>query len=181
MLTNFDCDCFFIADRAALIRTLSVLPEYLKNQATASGAVFDYRDWHIPLGRRFRALKLWFVIHHYGVNGLLEHVRAHVEMAREFAGVGGGITNLRADGADWLRAGVFSPCRRRRGQPENKWTRSIAREKSTSRTRACTGTLLCAWPSERQQQPANTSWMRGKLLTTLRLACAERDALTQPY
>jgi len=50
MFTNFDCDCFWVADRAALINTLSVLPEYLKNQATQSGAVFDYRDWHIPLG-----------------------------------------------------------------------------------------------------------------------------------
>ena len=56
MFTNFDCDCFFVADRAALIRTLSVLPEYLKNKATESGAVFDYRDWHVPLGRRFRAV-----------------------------------------------------------------------------------------------------------------------------
>ncbi|HEY6064631.1 MAG TPA: pyridoxal-dependent decarboxylase, partial [Thermoanaerobaculia bacterium] len=70
MFTNFDCDAFWVADRAALIRTLSVLPEYLRNEATESGAVFDYRDWQIPLGRRFRALKLWFVIRHYGVEGL---------------------------------------------------------------------------------------------------------------
>jgi aromatic-L-amino-acid decarboxylase len=67
-----------------LIRTLSVLPEYLKNQATESGAVFDYRDWHVPLGRRFRALKLWFVIRHYGVEGLRQHIRAHVSLAQEF-------------------------------------------------------------------------------------------------
>ena len=86
MLTNFDCDCFYVADRAALIRTLSILPEYLKNKATQSGAVFDYRDWHIPLGRRFRALKLWFVIRHYGVEGLQHHIREHVQLAREFAG-----------------------------------------------------------------------------------------------
>ncbi len=85
MFTNFDCDCFYVADRAVLIRTLSVLPEYLKNQATESGAVFDYRDWHIPLGRRFRALKLWFVIRHYGVTGLQRHVREHVRLAQEFA------------------------------------------------------------------------------------------------
>ena len=85
MFTNFDCDCFWVADRAALIKTLSILPEYLKNQATESGAVFDYRDWHIPLGRRFRALKLWFVIRHYGVEGLQFHVRRHVELARQFA------------------------------------------------------------------------------------------------
>jgi aromatic-L-amino-acid decarboxylase len=86
MFTNFDCDCFWVADRAALIRTLSILPEYLKNKATESGAVFDYRDWHIPLGRRFRALKLWFVIRHYGVEGLQHHVRRHVELAQQFAG-----------------------------------------------------------------------------------------------
>ena len=85
MFTNFDCDCFWVADRAALIQTLSVLPEYLKNQATASGAVFDYRDWQIPLGRRFRSLKLWFVIRHYGIEGLQHHVRRHVELAQEFA------------------------------------------------------------------------------------------------
>ena len=85
MFTNFDCDCFWVADRGALIRTLSILPEYLKNKATESGAVFDYRDWHIPLGRRFRALKLWFVIRHYGIEGLRHHVRRHVELAQAFA------------------------------------------------------------------------------------------------
>jgi len=86
MFTNFDCDCFYVADRAALIKTLSILPEYLKNQATESGAVFDYRDWQIPLGRRFRSLKLWFVIRHYGVEGLQYHVRQHVAIAQAFAG-----------------------------------------------------------------------------------------------
>jgi aromatic-L-amino-acid decarboxylase len=86
MFTNFDCDCFYVADRAALIRTLSVLPEYLRNKATESGAVIDYRDWHVPLGRRFRALKLWFVIRHYGVEGLQAHVRRHVALAQQFAG-----------------------------------------------------------------------------------------------
>ena len=85
MFTNFDCDCFYVADRAALIKTLSILPEYLRNQATESGAVIDYRDWQIPLGRRFRSLKLWFVIRHYGVEGLQHHVRRHVALARQFA------------------------------------------------------------------------------------------------
>ncbi len=85
MFTNFDCDCFYVRDRAALIRSLSVLPEYLRNRATESGAVIDYRDWQIPLGRRFRALKLWFVIRHYGVEGLRHHVRRHVELAQKFA------------------------------------------------------------------------------------------------
>jgi aromatic-L-amino-acid/L-tryptophan decarboxylase len=86
MFTNFDCDCFYVADRRALIQTLSVLPEYLRNKATETGAVIDYRDWQIPLGRRFRSLKLWFVIRHYGVEGLQHHIRRHVELAQQFAG-----------------------------------------------------------------------------------------------
>jgi aromatic-L-amino-acid decarboxylase len=85
MFTNFDCNCFWVADRKALIQTLSILPEYLRNQATESGAVIDYRDWHIQLGRRFRSLKLWFVIRHYGVEGLQYHIRRHVELAQQFA------------------------------------------------------------------------------------------------
>ena len=84
MFTSFDCDCFYVADRKALIQTLSVLPEYLRNQATESGAVIDYRDWQIPLGRRFRSLKLWFVVRHYGVEGLQHHIRRHVELAQQF-------------------------------------------------------------------------------------------------
>lgn len=85
MFTNFDCDCFFVAERGALVRALSILPEYLRNRATESGAVIDYRDWQVPLGRRFRALKLWFVLRHYGAEGLRYHVRHHVSMAQEFA------------------------------------------------------------------------------------------------
>ncbi|MCK4871144.1 MAG: aspartate aminotransferase family protein [Phycisphaerales bacterium] len=84
MLTNFDCDVHFVRDRAALIRTLSVMPEYLKNEQTLKGSVFDYRDWHIPLGRRFRALKLWFVIRHYGVEGLQTYIREHMRLAQQF-------------------------------------------------------------------------------------------------
>lgn len=86
LLTNFDCNAFYVRDRAVLINTLSILPEYLKNQATESGSVFDYRDWHIPLGRRFKALKLWCVIRHYGVEGLRTYIRNHVQWAQDFAG-----------------------------------------------------------------------------------------------
>jgi aromatic-L-amino-acid decarboxylase len=85
MFTNFDCDCFYVADRKTLIQTLSVLPEYLRNKATESGAVIDYRDWQIPLGRRFRALKLWFVLRHYGIEALQYHIREHIRLAQEFA------------------------------------------------------------------------------------------------
>ncbi|HTR23786.1 MAG TPA: pyridoxal-dependent decarboxylase [Terriglobales bacterium] len=84
MFTTFDCNCFWVADRRHLIQTLSILPEYLRNQATESGAVIDYRDWHIQLGRRFRSLKLWFVIRHYGVEGLQHHVREHIRLAQQF-------------------------------------------------------------------------------------------------
>jgi aromatic-L-amino-acid decarboxylase len=85
MFTNFDCDCFFVRDRGPLIRALSILPEYLKNKATESGAVIDYRDWQVPLGRRFRALKLWFVIRSFGVQELKQRVREHVALAQELA------------------------------------------------------------------------------------------------
>lgn len=81
LLTNFDCDCFYVADRTYLLRALSILPEYLRNAASESGAVIDYRDWHIPLGRRFRALKLWFVVRHYGVEGLRAFIRHHLALA----------------------------------------------------------------------------------------------------
>ena len=84
MFTNFDCDVFWVANREELINTFSILPEYLRNQATESGQVFDYRDWHVQLGRRFRSLKLWFVIRHYGVEGLQFHIRKHVELAQKF-------------------------------------------------------------------------------------------------
>ncbi|MCK3685452.1 pyridoxal-dependent decarboxylase [Maribellus sp. YY47] len=84
MFTNFDCDVFWVGNRNELINTFSILPEYLKNKATESGAVFDYRDWHVQLGRRFRSLKLWFVIRHYGIDGLRFHIRKHVELATKF-------------------------------------------------------------------------------------------------
>jgi aromatic-L-amino-acid/L-tryptophan decarboxylase len=85
LLTNFDCDCFWVSDRRHLINTFSIVPEYLRNQASDSGEVFDYRDWHVQLGRRFRSLKLWFVIRHYGVEGLQNLIRGHVQLAQQFA------------------------------------------------------------------------------------------------
>jgi aromatic-L-amino-acid decarboxylase len=82
LFTNFDCSCYYVADRSQLINTLSITPEYLRNTASESGAVTDFRDWHVPLGRRFRALKLWLVIRHYGVEGLQFHIRQHVELTQ---------------------------------------------------------------------------------------------------
>jgi aromatic-L-amino-acid decarboxylase len=86
LLTNFDCDCFYVADRSSLIDALSITPEYLRNEASDSGSVIDYRDWQVPLGRRFRALKLWFVLRSYGAEGLRRHVREHVRLSKQLAG-----------------------------------------------------------------------------------------------
>lgn len=86
MFTNFDCDCFWVRDRQALLGALSILPEYLRNEASESGAVIDYRDWQIPLGRRFRALKLWFVLRCYGAEGLRARIREHVADTAWLAG-----------------------------------------------------------------------------------------------
>ena len=85
LLTNFDCDAFYVVDPDALVGALSVLPEYLRNPATESGTVIDYRDWQVPLGRRFRSLKLWAVLRWYGAEGLRAHIRAHVGLAADFA------------------------------------------------------------------------------------------------
>jgi aromatic-L-amino-acid decarboxylase len=83
LLTNFDCSAHYVRDPDALVRTLAILPEFLKTRER--GQVDDYRDWGVPLGRRFRALKLWFVIRSYGVTALQDFVRAHIELAREAA------------------------------------------------------------------------------------------------
>jgi aromatic-L-amino-acid decarboxylase len=85
LLTGFDATLFWVADRAALTGALSILPEYLRNAATDAGAVVDYRDWQIELGRRFRALKLWLVLRWYGAEGLREHIRGGVALAQELA------------------------------------------------------------------------------------------------
>ena len=70
MLTNFDCCAFWVSDRKDLIGALGIHPDYLQNRATDSGDVIDYRDWQIPLGRRFRALKLWCVLRAYGTQNI---------------------------------------------------------------------------------------------------------------
>ena len=78
MLTNFDCDLFWTSDPESLVASLSITPEYLRNAATDAGATTDYRDWGVPLGRRFRALKLWFVLRHYGAEGIRAFIRQHI-------------------------------------------------------------------------------------------------------
>ncbi len=85
LLTAIDCSALWVADPTWLERALTVTPEYLRNAASDSGAVIDYRDWQIGLGRRFRALKLWFVLRLIGAEGLRAHVRRHVALAQRLA------------------------------------------------------------------------------------------------
>ena len=83
MLVNFDCSAYFVRDVPALLGTFSASPEYLKT--THDADVVNFRDWGIQLGRRFRALKLWWVIRSYGVEGLQAVIRRHCEWATAFA------------------------------------------------------------------------------------------------
>lgn len=82
LFTHFDCSAYFVRDVETLIRTCGLTPEYLKS--AHDGAVVNYRDWGIPLGRRFRALKLWFVLRDFGVEGLRSKIREHIALAAEF-------------------------------------------------------------------------------------------------
>jgi aromatic-L-amino-acid/L-tryptophan decarboxylase len=84
LLTNFDCTAYFVRDPVALLAAFQTMPEYLRTAYDASAV--NFRDWGIQLGRRFRALKLWFVIRSYGVEGLRALIRRHVALARELAG-----------------------------------------------------------------------------------------------
>lgn len=83
MFTNFDCSAYYVKDKEALLKTFEILPEYLKTKSR--GQVNDYRDWGIQLGRRFRALKLWFVIRNFGVDGIKEKIKLHIDLTQEFA------------------------------------------------------------------------------------------------
>jgi len=85
LLTAFDASLLWVRDAAALPAALSITPEYLRDTASESGAVVDYRDWQVSLGRRFRALKLWTVLHTHGLEGLRAHIRGHVALAEQLA------------------------------------------------------------------------------------------------
>lgn len=86
LLTNFDCDAFFVRDAREVAGAMAITPEYLKTARADSDAYdradVDFRDWQVPLGRRFRALKLWLVLRHYGLAGLREFIRSHIAMAQ---------------------------------------------------------------------------------------------------
>ncbi|KAJ0816004.1 putative pyridoxal phosphate-dependent decarboxylase, pyridoxal phosphate-dependent transferase [Helianthus annuus] len=83
-LTTLDCCCLWVKDQSDLTKALSNDPELLKNKASDTKNVVDYKDWQIALSRRFRAMKLWMVIRSYGVTGLQEVIRKHVKLAKHF-------------------------------------------------------------------------------------------------
>ncbi len=83
LFTNFDCSAYFVKDKQALLNTFQLVPEYLKTKT--QGMVNDYCDWGIQLGRRFRALKLWFVIRNFGIKGLQDKLKEHIALAQYFA------------------------------------------------------------------------------------------------
>jgi aromatic-L-amino-acid/L-tryptophan decarboxylase len=99
LLTNFDVSCLYVQERKHLINAFSLTHSYVKNAASDSGLVFDYRyplnppspaltrgrDWQIPFGRRFRSLKVWFVMRSYGLEGMQAHIRKTVNLGRLFA------------------------------------------------------------------------------------------------
>ncbi len=85
LLVNFDASCLFVQNRRDLTRALSISAAYYTNKHSDSGLVTDYRDWQIPLGRRFRALKIWFVMRSYGIKGMQEHISRTIGLGEMFA------------------------------------------------------------------------------------------------
>ncbi len=85
MGVNFDCDLYWTTDRRSLLGALSILPEYLRSAAAQNDSAIDYRDWQIPLGRRFRALKLWFTIRLDGLDVFQEMIRRHIGLTQQLA------------------------------------------------------------------------------------------------
>ncbi|KAK2865368.1 hypothetical protein FQN49_003644 [Arthroderma sp. PD_2] len=85
LLVNFDASCLFIRNQVDLTSALDITPHYLRNPHSDAGAVTDYRNWQLPLGRRFRSLKIWFVLRSYGIKAMQAHIRKGIELGKTFA------------------------------------------------------------------------------------------------
>jgi len=156
LLTNFDCDLLWTSDRASLTGALSVTPEYLRTGARERGEehAIDYRDWQVPLGRRFRALKLWFVMRHYGVEGLAAHVRASVGHAATFEHLARDEKALEVLPRGGGLCLVCFRVRGERGVPEAR-ARADARGRAllagvNARGRVMLSHTVVTWPGERE-------------------------------
>jgi aromatic-L-amino-acid decarboxylase len=97
---QFDCSAHFLKDAASLVRTLAIQPEYLKTHGV--DGIINYSEWSIPLGRRFRALKIWFLIRAYGLEGLRQMIRNHVAWSQALAKRLAMLKDLRITGAPFL-------------------------------------------------------------------------------
>lgn len=141
LLTNFDCSLMWTRSRQDLVGSMSITPDYLRNAASDSGSVIDYRDWHVPLGRRFRSLKLWFVLRHYGLEGLRAHIRVHIHAAQELEHA------IRADDRFEIPVprSLSLLCFRLRG-PGNELTRRLLDRLNASGQIALTPTTLPTTP-----------------------------------
>lgn len=122
LLTTFDCNTMWIKDRKKLTNALGILPSYLRNNATLSGEVIDFRDWQIPLGRRFRALKLWMVIRHHGSSGLQDFIRHHINLAKRLES---GLKEMSQYSMPYPRSFTLNVFKHRKG---NKRTEEIMNE-----------------------------------------------------
>ena len=120
-------------DRAALTGALSILPEYLRNAATESGEVVDYRDWHPQLGRRFRAIKLWAVLRTYGLEGLRAHVRSGVALAEHVADLVAADDRFEMVTEPSLSPGGLPPHALATSRRWRRWRPSTPRARPTSR------------------------------------------------
>lgn len=84
-LVNFDASTLWVRDRTLLTQALDVTPEYLRSKVGDEGTVIDYRNWQLPLGRRFRSLKIWFVLRSFGVQGFQAHIRKGIALSNKFS------------------------------------------------------------------------------------------------
>ena len=166
LLTNFDCDAMWVAERHDIVAALSILPEYLRNAATESGQVIDYRDWHVPLGRRFRALKLWAVIRWYGAEGSA-HTSDATSRSRKNSRPG-----LRPTIASNSSVRIHSPssrsgCGPATRQLSSSWSESTPPAGCISRTLRWRVGPRSGWLSARLRPSAGMSPPRGPNCSTL--------------
>ena len=83
-LITFDCSNLMIRNRNLLTNALDITPAYLKNKNSDAGTVVDYRNWTLFLGRRFRSLKIYFVLRSYGIEGVQSHLRKLIDLSKRF-------------------------------------------------------------------------------------------------
>ena len=162
LFTAFDASFLWVRDGTALPSALAITPEYLRNAASESGEVVDYRDWQVPLGRRMRALKLWSVVHAVGLEGLRATIRRHVGLAGWLGRPGAGDRRLPAPGRAGAGADLPAADRRERAHPttrrrSGRSRRSTPAAPPSSPTRSSTGITRSGSPSARSAPSSATS------------------------